>query len=123
VKVLLVEDDGALADVIRRNLDAHGHAVVVAGTAEGAILQLVEEWPNVLILDVNLPDYSAWEVLRRIGEESRSQLRVIVMSAYPISQKRIDEFQPYSALQKPFPMHALLGAVENGRAQMVRADG
>jgi DNA-binding response OmpR family regulator len=122
VKVLLVEDDRALADVIRRNLNAHGHAVVVADSAEGAILQMVEESPDVFILDVNLPDYSAWEVLRRLGEESRRQVRVIVMSAYPISQKRIEEFRPDSALQKPFPMYALLHAVEDGRSEPASAD-
>jgi DNA-binding response OmpR family regulator len=123
VKVLLAEDDRALSDVIGRNLKAHGHAVVVADTAEGAILQMVEEWPDVVVLDVNLPDYSAWEVLRRLGEESRRRLRVIVMSAFPISQKRIDEFRPHSALQKPFPISALLHAVENERIETVRADG
>jgi DNA-binding response OmpR family regulator len=122
VKVLLVEDDSALCDVIRRNLTVRGHAVVTADTAEGAILQMVEEWPEVLILDVNLPDHSAWEVLRRLGDESRRRLRVIVMSAYPISQKRIEEFQPHSALQKPFPLSALLHAVENGRAAVVQTE-
>jgi DNA-binding response OmpR family regulator len=95
---------------------------VTANTAEGAILQMVEEWPEVLVLDVNLPDHSGWEVLRRLGEESRRRLRVIVMSAYPISQKRIEEFQPHSALQKPFPMGALLHAVESGRAAIVQSE-
>jgi DNA-binding response OmpR family regulator len=122
VKVLLVEDDNALRDVIRRNLNIRGHSVVTADTAEGAILQMVEEWPDVLILDVNLPDHSAWEVLRRLGEESRQRLRVIVMSAYPISQKRIDEFRPHGAFQKPFPIRSMLNAVENGETEPVVAD-
>ncbi|HWC30464.1 MAG TPA: response regulator [Dehalococcoidia bacterium] len=122
MKVLLVEDDSALCDVLARNLSARGHTVVTADTAEGAILQMVEDWPDVLVLDVNLPDYSAWEVLRRLGEESRRRLRVIVTSAYPISQKRIDEFRPHSALQKPFPVSALLHAVENGTAVVVQGE-
>ena len=116
MKVLLVEDDRALSDVIKRNLNAHGHGVTAADSAEGAVLRLMEEWPDVLVLDVNLPDYSAWEVLRRLGEESRQRLRVIVTSAYPISQKRIEQFRPHTALQKPFPISALLHAVENGQA-------
>jgi DNA-binding response OmpR family regulator len=112
VKVLLVEDDGTLSDVLKRNLSARGHSVTCSETAEAAILQMMEEWPDVLILDVNLPDYSAWEVLRRLGEESRKRLRIIVMSAFPISQKRLEEFRPQSALQKPFPIRALVHAVE-----------
>jgi DNA-binding response OmpR family regulator len=116
VKVLLVEDDSALRDVIRRNLSVRGHAVATADTAEGAVLQMTAEWPDVLVVDVNLPDFSGWEVLRRLGEESLQRLRVIVISAYPISRKRIDEFRPHSALQKPFPITALLHAVEDGAA-------
>ena len=87
-----------------------------------ATWKMVEAWPDVLILDVNLPDYSAWEVLRRLGEESRRRVRVIVMSAYPISQKRIDEFRPHGAFQKPFPIRSLLNAVENGQSEPVIAD-
>jgi DNA-binding response OmpR family regulator len=112
VKVLLAEDDGALCEVITRNLRVRGHDVVTADTAEGAILQMVEDWPDAVVLDVNLPDYSAWEVLRRLGGRSRKDLRVVVISAAPISQKRIDEFKPDGALQKPFPLAALLHAVE-----------
>jgi two-component system phosphate regulon response regulator PhoB len=123
MKVLLVEDDASLSGVITRNLSAHGHSVKVKDTAEGAILEMLEEWPDVLILDVNLPDFSAWEVLRRLGEESRRRLRVVVMSAFPISEKRIAEFRPQSALQKPFPISALLHAVENPQTDMVMTDG
>jgi DNA-binding response OmpR family regulator len=123
LKVLLVEDDLGLASVIERNLSARGHSVVSVDTAEAAILQMMEEWPNVLALDVNLPDYSAWEVLRRLGEESRKSLKVIVMSAFPVSQKRIGEFRPQSVLQKPFPIRALFRAVENGEAEVARTDG
>jgi DNA-binding response OmpR family regulator len=121
-KVLVVEDDDSLSEVIGRNLSAHGHELRTAKTAEGAIMQMVEEWPDVLVLDVNLPDYSAWEVLRRLGKESCARLRVIVMSAYPISRKRIEEFCPQATLQKPFPMRALLHAVEDGREAVAQAE-
>jgi two-component system response regulator VicR len=123
VKILLVEDDRSLSDVITRNLMARGHSVTTTNTAEGAVLELAKDLPETVILDVNLPDFSAWEVLRRMGPESRRRLRVIVMSAFPISQKRIEEFHPQSALQKPFPIGALMHAVENSRTQAVGADG
>jgi DNA-binding response OmpR family regulator len=122
LKVLLVEDDRPLSDVIQRNLVAHGHTVEVTETAEDAILCMAEDWPEALVIDVNLPDLSAWEVLRRLGEESRRHLRVIVMSAFPISKKRIEEFQPHSALQKPFPISALLHAVEDSQTEMAWAE-
>ena len=108
MKILLVEDDAPLADVIARNLRARGHALTVAGTAEAALLSMVEAWPDVLILDVNLPDQTGWDVLRRLTAADRTRISVIVISAAPISEKRVVEFQPLRHLQKPFPIEALV---------------
>jgi DNA-binding response OmpR family regulator len=108
VNVLLVEDDAPLADVIARNLRVRGHALAVAGTAEAALLAMAEAWPDVLILDINLPDQTGWDVLRRLTAADRKRVSVIVVSAAPISEKRVVEFQPLRHLQKPFPIEALV---------------
>lgn len=108
MKVLLVEDDAPLADVIARNLRARGHTLTAAATAEAALLSMAEAWPDVLILDVNLPDQTGWDVLRRLSATDRQRLSVIVISAAPISEKRVVEFQPLRHLQKPFPIEALV---------------
>jgi len=108
MRVLLVEDEAALADVIGRNLRARGHSVTLAPTAGAALLNLAAEWPDVLLLDVNLPDMTGWDVLRRLGEDDRGHLPVVVISAAPISPKRIEEFRPARCLMKPFPIDALL---------------
>jgi DNA-binding response OmpR family regulator len=111
MNVLLVEDESALADVIARNLRARGHDVAMSVTAEAAILSMAERWPDVLILDVNLPDMTGWDVLRRLSAADRARLRVIVISAAPVSSKRIEEFKPDRTLQKPFPIDALMRAM------------
>jgi two-component system OmpR family response regulator len=108
VRILLVEDETALADVIARNLRARHHDVVVSATAEAALLEMAAAWPEALILDVNLPDLTGWEILRRLSEADRKKLSVIVVSAAPISQKRIEEFKPDHTLHKPFPIDALV---------------
>jgi DNA-binding response OmpR family regulator len=108
MRVLLVEDETALADVIARNLRARHHDVVVSATAEAALLEMAEAWPDAVILDVNLPDLTGWEILRRLGESDRRKLSVIIISAAPISRKRIEEFKPDHTLQKPFPIDALV---------------
>jgi DNA-binding response OmpR family regulator len=108
MKVLLVEDDVPLADVIARNLRARGHLLTVASTAEEAVLSMAESWPDALLLDVNLPDQTGWDVLRRLSVADRQRLSVIVVSAAPISEKRVVEFQPLRHLQKPFPIEALV---------------
>ena len=108
MRVLLVEDEAALADVIGRSLRARGHSVTLAPTAEAALLHLAAERPDVLLLDVNLPDMTGWDILRRLGEDDRRRLSVVVISAAPISPKRIEEFKPARCLMKPFPIDALL---------------
>ena len=108
MKILLVEDEAALADVIARNLRAHGYSVDAAATAEDALLRMASDWPDAMVLDVNLPDLTGWEILRRLSDVDRAKLKVIVVSAAPISQKRIDEFKPAHCLQKPFPMDAMI---------------
>jgi CheY-like chemotaxis protein len=60
------------------------------------------------LLDVNLPDMTGWEILRRLSEDDRRHLPVVVISAAPISPKRIEEFRPARCLMKPFPIDALL---------------
>jgi DNA-binding response OmpR family regulator len=108
VKVLIVEDEGSLADILARNLRARGFDVRSVETAEEAILSMLEERPDALVLDINLPDDTGWEVLRKLGAESRGRLHVVVISAAPISQKRLAEFRPAHALVKPFPIEALV---------------
>ena len=112
MKILLVEDEASLADVIARNFRARGHDAAVAGTAEAALLEMASAWPDVLVLDVNLPDLTGWEILRRLSRADRDRVGVIVISAAPLSQKRIDEFQPLRWLQKPFPMDALVRLID-----------
>lgn len=108
MNILLVEDDAPLGDVLARNLRARGHHPAVAPTAEAAVLAMAEVWPDVLVLDVNLPDMTGWDVLRRLTPADRERLSVIVISAAPISEKRVVEFQPLRHLQKPFPIEALV---------------
>jgi DNA-binding response OmpR family regulator len=113
MEILLVEDESELSQVIARNLRRHGHEVVAVGTAEEAVLSMAERWPETLILDINLPDLTGWDVLRRLSATDRANLPVIIISAAPISEKRIGEFRPFRALLKPFPMEVLARALED----------
>jgi DNA-binding response OmpR family regulator len=82
---------------------------------------MVERWPETLILDINLPDLTGWDVLRRLSLSDREHLPVIVISAAPISEKRIGEFRPFRALLKPFPMEVLTRALED--VKVMAAEG
>jgi len=117
-RILLVEDDEVLRDLIERNLQVRGHAVRTAGDARTALAHLQTDSFDLIILDICLPDQTGWEVLRTAQREGRlhpevfegdsQRLPVVVLSAVRVSPRRLAEFHPLAYLPKPFPMEALL---------------
>ena len=115
-QILLVEDDDILCDVVGRNLRARGHMVNVAHDTQSALDYLHAKDFDLIILDINLPDQTGWDVLRVAQQEGYlhpregdgGKLPVVVLSAVRVSPRRLAEFRPLAYLPKPFPMDALL---------------
>ena len=76
-----------------------------------------------MLLDVNLPDATGWDVLRAFFVTPAANYRVIVMSAVPQTRRRYREFKPIGILHKPFPIEALLRLIGSACAECVRAAG
>ena len=117
-KILMVEDDAALANAVLVTLRARGYEVKVVATASAAI-QLASQWhPQALLLDLGLPDMSGLDVLRAL--RSWNDVPVLVVSA------RHDEAGKINALDegaddyvtKPFSIGELLARL---RAALRRA--
>lgn len=83
-KVLVVDDDADIRQLVKINLELDGHEVVVAADGSAA-LELVEEAaPDLVILDVTMPNVDGWEVLERIKSDrtsTRSQIPVLMLTA------------------------------------------
>lgn len=109
-RVLLVEDEAPFRTVIARNLTGRGIQVREAGNAAEAIRVATSERPDLLLLDINLPDRTGWEVLREL-ERRGTVIPTIVVSAVRVNQSRLDELRPLAVLPKPFPIEALLRLV------------
>jgi DNA-binding response OmpR family regulator len=113
-RVLLVEDEAILRTVIARNLTSRGIQVSEAGTASDAVRMATTETPDLVLLDINLPDQTGWDVLRELRRKGQV-VPTIVVSAVRVSQSRLDEFHPIAYLPKPFPIEALLRLVIGDR--------
>jgi len=108
--ILLVDDEARLRQTVARSLSARGHRVVEAATSREAVATATGAEFDLLLLDVNLPDGTCWDVLRELAAAGRS-LPTVIVSAVPPSATRVREFRPLGVLHKPFPMEALLRLV------------
>jgi excisionase family DNA binding protein len=66
--ILIVDDDARLREFIRVNLEMEGYAVREAGSAQEGLDALEEESPDLILLDVMMPQVDGWEMLRRVQE-------------------------------------------------------
>jgi two-component system, OmpR family, KDP operon response regulator KdpE len=78
-QLLLVEDDPAIRRALIRSLGDRGHAVASVGTGMEAIAQVVENPPDLVLLDLGLPDLDGYEALRMV--RAVSAVPVIVATA------------------------------------------
>lgn len=109
--ILLVDDEARLRQALARSLSARGHRVDEVGCFVDALSAIERTDYDLLLLDVNLPDATGWDVLRHLRAAGKD-LPAIVISAIPPSAQRVREFKPLGVLHKPFPIESLLRLVQ-----------
>ena len=80
--VLMIEDDPSIAEMYRLQLEHDGYRVAVAPTAELALNSLSEEAPDIVLLDLLLPDQSGFEMLVALNERFPNHPPVVILSNY-----------------------------------------
>jgi len=79
--ILLVEDDPFLADIYSTKLKESGFSVQVATDGKEALKKMKEDIPDLLLLDIVLPNLNGWEILRKIERDDELKtLKVIILS-------------------------------------------
>jgi DNA-binding response OmpR family regulator len=106
-RVLIVEDEATLRHVLARNLTGRGLRVSEADSADAAVDAVAQERPDLILLDINLPDRTGWDVLRELRRRD-IDIPTVVISAVRANPSRIAEFHPLAYLPKPFQIEALL---------------
>jgi CheY-like chemotaxis protein len=110
--ILVVEDDPILRSVIKEHLEEVGtFKVLEAPSAAGALAQLASVRPDLVILDLVLPDRSGYEVCEHIRNEPRtSDVPVLVVSArlLPSHRAQAEEAGASAFMPKPYAKRELL---------------
>jgi two-component system KDP operon response regulator KdpE len=111
VKVLLVDDDATLRRTLGIGLRAEGHVALIAADGRSALEALGEDKPDIVVLDLGLPDLSGMEVLRRLREWST--VPVVVLSARAESAEKVQalDLGADDYVTKPFGMEELLARI------------
>ena len=106
-KVLVVDDDPALVKALRIGLTARGDDVFTARTGTDAVAQVALVHPDLVILDLGLPDVDGLEVCRRIREFS--DVPIVVLSAYGDERRKVEALDGGADdfITKPFGMAEL----------------
>lgn len=115
--VLLVEDDPALARAICSNLAARGHGTVCVAMLGQALSFVAAGCPPVVVLDIDLPDGSGWDVARALRSAGCTETAVIVISALRPNPRLVTDLRCAAVLEKPFPIEALLRLVARAREE------
>lgn len=110
--ILVVEDDAAIASLVSTALETRGWVPLVAGTAATAVALAAERSPQVILLDLGLPDADGIEVVRRVRTWSEG-LPIIVVSARGEDADKIGALDAGADdyLVKPFSVGELLARV------------
>jgi DNA-binding response OmpR family regulator len=85
--ILIIEDDPLQADVARLLLEHHGFAMVLAGDGAEGLRKLYEVQPDLIILDLILPEMDGWAVCRRIRE--MSTVPIIIMTSRRSDEEKV----------------------------------
>ena len=89
MRLLVVDDDRALRDVLRRALTLAGYEVRLAETGAGALAEVTGTVPDAVVLDIGLPDIDGLEVCRLLRREG-NRVPVLMLTARDAVADRID---------------------------------
>lgn len=114
-RILVVDDEPGIVDIARANLEGHGYTVIAAYDGEDALEKIKEEKPDLVILDILMPEMDGWDVLERIeSNPDLSGIPVIMLTARVSDEDVLRGLETGAVeyMTKPFYPQDLVAAVK-----------
>ena len=118
MKILIVDDEVHVGNLLAESVQLQGHEAIVARSGKEGLALVEQKHPDVVFLDIVMPEMNGIEVLRRI-REAQPTLPVIVITGLASSQQ-LDEAKRLGVtdcISKPFVLTRLNQALENLKAE------
>jgi CheY-like chemotaxis protein len=88
-KILLIEDNEQNRDALSRRLQRQGYTIVIAVDGKEGIAVAQSDLPDVILMDLNLPEVDGWEATRRLKAAPETQaIPIMAMTAHAIAGDR-----------------------------------
>ncbi|MDB5365883.1 MAG: kdpE [Rhodospirillales bacterium] len=122
-KILVVDDEPAIRRFLRTSLTAQGYDVVEADTAATALSEAAREKPDVIVLDLGLPDQDGLEVVRRIRAQQTTP--IVVLSVRDDERGKVEalDLGADDYVVKPFGMDELIARLRAALRHGLQAQG
>jgi DNA-binding response OmpR family regulator len=112
VRILIVDDNRDILDLVQRLLTTSGYDVITARDGREALQQDAAATPDMLILYVNLPHFSGWDVCRRVKSKRSVPVLLLTVRAEQADIERSRDAGADEHLAKPFEIGQFLSRVE-----------
>ena len=122
-RLLVVDDEQSILRAVRANLTRHGYEVETAETGRLAIEQFSWYHPDLVMVDLGLPDVDGFEVIRRIREQSPTPIIVLSVRGAERDKVAALDLGADDYLTKPFGIDELLARVRVGLRHVARLAG
>lgn len=106
-RVLVVDDDESIRELISLALEGEGYEVLTAPEGAAAMAMIVESTPDVILLDTRMPVMDGWEFARQYHQQAGVRAPLIVLSAADDPARTAAEIGADGYLAKPFDLDDL----------------
>lgn len=115
-KIMVVDDEVKVLGIVRKMLQRGGYEVIVADSGKLCLEILENEKPDLILMDIMMPEMDGWETVRRIRKDETNEGIIISMLSVKSSEedleKSLDEVHADWHLSKPIGKQKLLHALD-----------
>lgn len=115
-KVLVIDDDPVLLEVMRTNLEMEGYDVITEASGAAGLATAIVDQPDVIILDILIPDMDGWEICRKLRAEPKTKyIPTIMLTALNETHNVVRGFEcgADDYLAKPFEVAELFARLDS----------